>query len=185
MTPPEFADVWGPDRQRRNAAYTALMDATTGPVAWSEDVWDQVVAHLTDEDNHNRSIAAQLLCNLAAHDTTTRVLADLDALMEVTRDPRFVTARHALRSLWRIGLADGIQRTAALDALARRYRDSATEKNGTLVRSDIVESLRRLHDAVDDPRVEATARALIEEEPDPKYRTKYAAHWRRQTSTSP
>lgn len=138
-----------------------------------------MVAHLKDRDNRNRSIAAQLLCNLAAHDTNGRVLTDLDALMEVTRDPRYVTARHSLKSVRRLGLADGTQRTAALDALEHRYRTSTTEKNGTLVRNDIVENLRHLHDAVGDPDIEATARVLIEEEPDPRYRKKYASHWRR------
>ena len=119
-----------------------------------------------------------MLCNLAATDPSGRVLAQLDALMVVTRDPRFVTARHALLSVWRIGLAGDRQRAAAVAALAARYRASWDEKNGTLVRSDIVASLRRLYDAVPDPAVRATALELVELEPDPKYRRKYAAHWR-------
>ena len=65
-----------------------------------------------------------------------------------------------------------------MKALDDRYRESMGEKNGTLIRSDIIAGLRRLSDAVDDPDLEPTARALIELEPDPKYRKKYAAHWR-------
>ena len=176
--PTWFADLWAADRQRQNAAYETAMAATLGPVPWSHGVWDEVVARLQDADNHNRAIAAQLLCGLAAHDTAGRVIADLDALIAVTRDKRFVTARHSLMALWRIGLGGADQRRAVVTALDRRYRDSFEEKNGTLIRNDIVESLRKLHDAVGDPEVEATARALIDAEPDPKYRRKYAGHWR-------
>jgi hypothetical protein len=171
-------DVWSADRPRQNAAYDALMAATAEPVPWAGEVWDEVVAQLSDPDNHNRAIAAQLLCNLAAHDDGERILGDLNALMTVTWDERFVTARHTLRSLWRIGLGGDAQRRAVLDALSRRYADSVAEKNGTLVRNDIVESLRRLHDATGDPAIEPLARELIEAEPDLTYRRKYARHWK-------
>ncbi|MGX6602086.1 hypothetical protein ACWKSP_08130 [Micromonosporaceae bacterium Da 78-11] len=89
-----------------------------------------------------------------------------------------MTARHALGGLWRIGLAGERPRQAVLAALDSRYREAAEEKNGTLVRSDIVAGLRRLYDAAGDPTVETTARALIEVEADPKYRRKYAGHWK-------
>jgi hypothetical protein len=178
MIPADFADLWGADRDRRNAAYQSFMDATGEPVPWAHDVWDDVVANLAHPDNHNRAIAGQLLCNLAARDTTDRVLGDLAALVGVTRDERFVTARHTLKSLWRIGLAGEVQRRAVVAALDARYREAAAEKNGTLIRHDIVESLRKLHDAVADPEVGATARELIELEADPKYRKKYAKHWK-------
>jgi hypothetical protein len=178
VIPADFADLWGADRDRQNAAYQSFLDATAEPVPWAHDVWDEVVANLAHRDNHNRAIAGQLLCNLAAHDTTERVLRDLPALVAVTRDERFVTARHVLKSLWRLGLAGEVQRRAVVAALDARYREAAAEKNGTLIRHDVVESLRKLHDAVADPEVEATARELIGLETDPKYRTKYAKHWR-------
>lgn len=176
--PPAFAELWGADRQRQNAAYTELMAATESPVPWTSDAWDEVVANLTHADNHNRAIAAQILCNLAAHDPSERILGDLDALMKVTKDERFVTARHSLKSLWKIGLGTPTQRHTIVKALEVRYGESTSEKNGTLIRNDIVESLRRLHDAVEDPEIEKVARALIEDEPDLKYRRKYAKHWK-------
>lgn len=176
--PSNFEDLWETDRSRQNAAYESLMVATEGPVSWAGEVWDDVVGHLADRDNHNRAIAGQLLCNLAAHDPDARVLDDLPALITVTKDPRFVTARHTLRSLWKIGLAGEKQRRALLEALRSRYRDSFEEKNGTLVRSDLVESLRRLHDAVGDEAVSALAQEIIAAEPDEKYRKKYAKFWR-------
>ena len=107
-----------------------------------------------------------------------RILSDLPALITVTKDPRFVTARHTLRSLWRIGLAGEKSRHGLLDAVGARSRDSFGEKNGTLVRSDLVESLRRLHDAVPDEAVRAFAEEIIAAEPDEKYRKKYARFWK-------
>lgn len=178
MIPAWYADLWVADRDRRGAAYDALLAATGQPVPWAGAVWSDVVGHLNDPDNHCRSIAAQLLCNLAAHDPDGRVLGDLDALMAVTKDPRFVTARHSLRSLWRIGLAGEPQRRAVLAAIGRRFADSYPEKNGTLVRSDLAETLRLLYDAVGDETVRTTALALIDTEPDEKYRRKYARFWR-------
>jgi hypothetical protein len=65
-----------------------------------------------------------------------------------------------------------------LDVVARRYRDSFGEKNGTLVRSDLVETLRLLHDATSDETVRSAATELIAAEPDEKYRRKYAKFWR-------
>ncbi|MDR7274006.1 hypothetical protein [Catenuloplanes atrovinosus] len=171
--------LWVADRARQNEAYERVMAATRdAAVPWADALWPVAVARLGDADNHSRAIAAQVLCNLAAHDRSGRIAGDLDALIEVTRDPRFVTARHCLRALWRIGLAGDVERALIVAALGRRYREAATEKNGTLIRSDIIESLRLLRDATADPAVEPLARELIALEDDPKYRKKYAGHWR-------
>lgn len=64
---------------------------------------------------------------------------------------------------------------AALDS---RVRECAGEKNYTLIRYDIVQSLRRVYDATDDVGVKATALELIALEDDLKYRTKYAGLWK-------
>ncbi|GIE95355.1 hypothetical protein [Paractinoplanes rishiriensis] len=176
---PLYPNLWVADRVRRGEAYEILMEATAEPVDWADAVWADVVGHLADADNHQRSIAAQLLCNFAAHDPGDRILGDLDALIAVTKDPKFVTARHSLRSLWRIGLAGGTERRSALLAtVSKRYGDSFTEKNGTLVRSDIVETLRLLYDATGDDNVRSTALELIDAEPDDKYRRKFARFWK-------
>ncbi len=173
-TPVQYPDLWIKDREKQNDAYKFLMEATEKPVPWAGAVRDDVVKHLRDADNHNRAIAAQLLCDLASTDGTGRVLGgDLDALITITKDPKFVTARHSLKSLWKIGLAGEEPRHALLGVIAQRYRDSFAEKNGTLVRSDLAETLRQLHDATSGPAVESIARELIATEPDGKYRKKY------------
>ncbi len=178
-SPPDwFDDLWSSDRKAQNAAYSTAMEVTREPVGWAHTVWDDVVENLNSPDNHNRAIAAQVLCNLAASDSTGRVLDNLDNLIEVTRDERFVTARHCLQSLWNIGLAGPKTRDAIVDALQRRYADSPGEKNSTLVRSDIVQSLRRLYDATGDTDIANRARAMVASETDAKYRKKYDGHWK-------
>lgn len=167
------------DRPAQNAAYDALMEATGQPVDWAYDVWDSLVADLTHHDNHVRSIAAQLLANLAARsDPEIRIARDFAALLDGTRDERFVTARHTLQSIWKVGLGGPAQRTIVLDALDRRFADCAAEKNCTLIRFDIIQGLRNLYDEVQDEAIRRRATALIETEPDLKYRKKYAAVWK-------
>ncbi|HEX2207552.1 MAG TPA: hypothetical protein VHG93_07700 [Longimicrobium sp.] len=161
------------DRDAQNAAYTSLMQATESPVDWAYEAWDEVVGMLRHPDNKVRAIASQVLCNLAASDPDKRILADLDALLEVTRDARFVTARHCLQSLWKVGIAGEEQRRAVLAGLAGRFAECANEKNRTLIRFDISQVLRRIHDAAPDEEVKRTALALMETEPDAKYRKKY------------
>lgn len=176
--PDDFADVWSSDRAAQNTAYKAAMAATETPVGWAYSVWAEVVANLGHRDNHNRAIAAQLLANLARSDPEQRILADIDALVVVTRDERFVTARHALQSMWKIGLAGDAQRARLLQAMERRFMDAAADKNTTLIRFDIVEGLRRLYDATAADDVRVLALDLIGREEDQKYRKKYAATWR-------
>lgn len=173
-----LAAIRSSDREAQGHAFGTLLEATQAPVDWAYDVWDELVADLTHRNNRVRAIAAQLLCNLAKSDPDERIVAALPDLMVVTTDERFVTARHCLQSLWKVGVAGTRQRATYLEALAARFRDAASEKNGTLVRSDIVESLRRVHATTEDPEVATTAEALIASEDDEKYRRKYAKVWR-------
>jgi hypothetical protein len=113
-----------------------------------------------------------VLCNLAKSADNDRIIAALPALVTVTRDERFVTARHCLQSLWKLGVIGQAQRDAYRQALATRFATAGDEKNGTLVRSDIVESLRRVYDATGDQAIHDTAGQLIDTEPDEKYRRK-------------
>jgi hypothetical protein len=106
------------------------------------------------------------------------MLKDFDALLAVTRDERFVTAQHCLQALWKIGVVGKPQRKKLVDGLAARFRECTTEKNCTLIRYDISQSLRNVYDAVQDERVRAKALELIATEEDLKYRKKYASLWK-------
>jgi len=171
-------NLWSSDRDLQNQAFTAILKATDKPVDWAYEVWDEVVANLSHPDNHNRAIAAQVLCNLAKSDPKGRILKDFDALLAVTRDERFVTARHCLQVLWKVGAAGKKQQKRLVDGLAVRFAECTTEKNCTLIRYDISQSLRNLYDATHDETVRERALELIETEPDLKYRKKYAGLWR-------
>jgi hypothetical protein len=154
------------------------MAATEIPVVWAYEVWDELLAGLRDKDNHVRAITAQVLSNLAKSDPEMRMLHDFAALLAVTKDERFVTARHCLQSLWKVGLAGEEQQKVCVDGLEQRFHECSTEKNCTLIRYDIIQDLRSMYDAVNDERIREKALALIETEEDLKYRKKYATLWR-------
>jgi hypothetical protein len=153
------------------------MAETAVPVTWAYEAWDDLLAGLNAKDNHVRSISAQLLCNLAISDPEKRILADFDKLLTLTRDKKFVTARHTLQSLWKVGLAGSEQREMVVVGLNGRYHDCISEKNCTLIRYDIIQDLKNLYDIVPDEAIKENALALIEMEEDVKYRKKYATVW--------
>lgn len=166
------------DRELQYQAYLHLLEVTQEPVDWTYEVWDTLLAMLSHKDNHLRTIAAQLLCNLARSDPKKRILKDFAAIMAVTRDEKFVTARHTLQAIWKIGLAGAEQRQMVVDGLANRFQECLTEKNCTLIRYDIIQDLRSLYDETQDEALREAALALIETEADLKYRKKYAGLWK-------
>ena len=167
------------DGDRRYKALIYVLKVTDKRVDWAYEVWDQLVENLRHHDNHQRAIAAQVLCNLAMSDPGNRMLKDFDALLAVTRDERFVTARHTLQAIWKVGAAGNRQRKMVVDRLAGRFSDCVAEKNYTLIRYDIIQGLRNLYDEVKDEKVREMALELIESEEDLKYRKKYAGVWKR------
>jgi hypothetical protein len=174
----KFKDLYGSDRKLQNEAFFTILKVTENPVDWAYDVWDQAVDNLQHKDNHNRAIAAQLLCNLAKSDPERRMLDDFGKLIVVTRDGRFVTARHCLQALWKVGLAGKEQQKLVVDGMAGRFEDCSAEKNCTLIRYDIIQGLRKLYDAVKEEDIKQKALELIETEKDLKYRRKYQTVWK-------
>jgi hypothetical protein len=55
-------------------------------------------------EKSGRAITSQILAQLAKSDSKGRIFKDYDKLLNVTRDERFVTARHCMQSLWNVGL---------------------------------------------------------------------------------
>ena len=166
------------DRELQNKAFSYVLKATDKPVDWAYEVWDEMVETLSHKDNHQRAIAAQVLCNLAKSDPKNRMLKDFDALLAVTKDERFVTARHCLLSMWKVGAAGKKQQKKLVESLAGRFKECITEKNCTLIRYDVIQGLRKLYDEVKDEKIREKALELIETEEDLKYRKKYASLWR-------
>ena len=173
-----FQNIFSTDKEAQNQAYYALIEATDRPVDWAYEVWDKLVESLRHKDNHVRAISAQVLCGLAKSDPEKRMLKDFEALLAVTKDERFVTARHSLQALWKVGVVGAEQRARYVNGLEARFRECIHERNGTLIRYDILQSLRNVYDQVKDENIREKAVALIEMEEDTKYRKKYNALWK-------
>ncbi|PLR76239.1 hypothetical protein CU633_16775 [Bacillus sp. V3-13] len=173
-----FDDLESTDKEIQYEAYKSLLTLTEEKVDWAYEVWDQLLQDLNNRDNHKRSRAAQFLSNLAISDPEKRMLNDFPALWEVTRDPKFVTARHSLQSIWRVGLAGDEQQELLLNHFTDRFTHCVEEKNYTLIRYDIIQGLRNLYDDVKKGEIKQKALDLIATEEDSKYQKKYATVWR-------
>lgn len=171
-------DLSSNNKECQNRAFLSLSEMTKEPVEWAYEVWDELLRLVAEGDNRQRAIAGQLLCNLAKSDPQQRIVEDVAALLALTKDDRFVTARHCLLSLWKVAIAGSRQRKLVLDGLAQRFKECAAEKNGTLIRYDIQCTLRRVYDIEAGAQLRSTAEKLIQIEEDPKYRKKYATVWR-------
>jgi hypothetical protein len=79
-----------------------------------------------------------------------------------------------------VGVAGTKQRKKYTDGLARRFNECSSEKNCTLIRYDIIVSLKNVYDETKDEKVKVKALALIETETDIKYKKKYAGIWKGQ-----
>jgi hypothetical protein len=173
-----FADRESPDRNVAYQALVVLFEATENPVPWAYQVWDRLLSDLTHRAGDKRAFAAQMLARLAISDPDGRMLQDFPKVAAVTKDEKTVTARHALQSLWRVGVAGPKQKAMVLEALEQRFQECAQEKNGTLIRTDVLAALGRLSMATGDEKIEAGVNALIDAEPDEKQRKKQRAAWR-------
>jgi hypothetical protein len=166
------------DANLRYESFTHLIKLSNQPVDWAYDAWDILLALMKNGDNHQRTIGAQLLSNLTKSDPDQRMLNDLDTLIEITKDEKFVTARHTLQCLWKIGIVNPSLRAKLIAALKKRFVECSTEKNCTLIRYDIVVVFRKMYDATHDGTLMETALALIETETDAKYKKKYLGEWK-------
>jgi len=167
------------DGQLQNKAYATLLNMTEKPVDWAYDAWDELVDGLTHKENHVRSISSQLLANLAKSDPKGRMFKDFEKLLAVTKDEKFVTARHCLQSIWKVGLAGKNAQQLVVKGLEKRYHECVSEKNCTLIRYDIIQDFRNLYDATTSSEIKEKALELIEFEQDLKYRKKYAGVWKK------
>ncbi|GGA80605.1 hypothetical protein [Ornithinibacillus halotolerans] len=174
-----FENLHSENKEEQYEAYQNIIEAIEQEVDWAYVVWDDLVKKLEHKNNHERSRAAQFLCGLAAKsDTDKRILNDFGAVWEVTYDEKFVTARHTLQSIWKIGLGGEQQREVVKEFFANRFKECTNEKNYTLIRFDIIQGLRYLYDETKDNEIKELALRLIDTEEDEKYKKKYAKIWK-------
>jgi hypothetical protein len=167
------------DAPLQNKAYMSLMQETEKPVDWAYEAWDELIEGLTDKDNHVRAICGQLLSNLGKSDPKGRMHKDFDKLLAVTKDERFVTARHTVQNIWKVGLGGKNAQILVVKGLEKRYKECVTEKNGKLIRYDILVGMRNLYNATTSSEIMEKALELIELEKDLKDKKKYAAVWKK------
>jgi hypothetical protein len=167
------------DGQLQNDAYYFLMEVTESPVDWAYEAWDELVAGLTHKDNHVRAISSQVLANLGKSDPKGRMFKDFDKLLAVTKDEKFVTARHCMQHIWKVGLGGKKTEQLVVKGLEQRYRECVSEKNGKLIRYDILVSMRNLYNATMSGEIKEKALELIELEEEAKYKKKYAGVWKK------
>jgi len=178
ITQSHFDNLENPDKQIQLDAFNKIITATEVEVEWAYDVWDQLLVWLTDKDNHKRSRAAQFLARLAISDPEKRMSNDFSKLWKVTKDSKFVTARHSLQAIWRVGLAGEEQKGLVLNHIENRFRSGADEKHYTLIRFDMIQGMKNLYDVTKDEDIKRRALDLINEEEDLKYRKKYMSLWK-------
>lgn len=107
------------------------------------------------------------------------MLEDFSAVWEVTKDKKFVTARHSLQSIWKVGLAGPDQKEIVIKSFVDRFIHCVDEKNYTLIRFDIIQSLRNLYIELKVAEIKQIALDLVEKEEDAKYKKKYASVWKK------
>ncbi|WP_430789764.1 hypothetical protein VBD025_04705 [Virgibacillus flavescens] len=166
------------DRELRYEGFIKLQATTNSRVDWAYEAWDDLMSDLTHSDNHRRAIATQLLCNLAKSDPEQRMLRDFPRILTVTKDERFVTARHTLQALWKVGIVSPVYQELVMKGFEERYIESIDEKNYTLIRYDIIQGIKTMYDEVMDPSIKEKALELIAKEEDPKYKKKYQTVWK-------
>ncbi len=167
------------DGETQFKAYDYLMRESEKPVSWAYEIWDELVAGLTHKDNHVRAICGQLLGNLGKSDPKGRMFKDFKKLLNVTKDEKFVTARHTLQNIWKVGLGGKNAQILVVKGLEKRYKECIKEKNGALIRYDILVSMRNLYNATTSSEIKEKALELIELEKDLKYKKKYATTWKK------
>jgi hypothetical protein len=172
-------NIHSDDGQIQFKAYDYLMKETEQPVDWAYEAWDELVEGLTHKDNHVRAITSQILTHLAKSDPKGRIFNDFDKLLKVTKDERFVTARHCMQSLWNVAVVGKKQQALYMDGLSKRFKECVNEKNGKLIRYDILVSMRNVYNEVKDEAIQEKALALIASEKDAKNQKKYAGVWRK------
>ncbi len=180
ITKENLDNLFSKDAKVRYNSFQYVMNLTEQPVAWAYNVWGEMLDLTKKGDNHQRTIAVQLLSNLAKSDSEKRMLKDFDKMLTVTRDERFVTARHSLQCLWKVAIVNKEYQKKVIDGLTKRFEECSREKNCTLIRYDILEVFRKIYDKVKDESIARSALDLIKTEGDSKYAKKYMGLWKDQ-----
>jgi hypothetical protein len=84
-----------------------------------------------------------------------------------------------MQNIWKVGLGGRNAQILVVKGLEKRYKECVTEKNGKLIRYDILVSMRNLYNATTSSEIKDKALELIELETDLKNKKKYASVWKK------
>lgn len=128
--------------EQQNSLYHDLMQLTEEKVAESQQLWKQATEYAQHKNNHLRSIGGQLICRLVVYNDESNTFFEHEAILKaVTHDEKFVTTRHTIRSLWYISLGSDAHFKWYIEYLKCRLIESFSEKNGTMIRTDLFEGM--------------------------------------------
>ncbi len=170
-----FTSLGSTDDRVRLDAFNQLLSLTEKQVSWAYDVWDDLLARLDHPNSYQRSIAIMLLCNLAKSDLERIMDQSIGRLLAHTKDEKFVTSRKCIQNIWKVALVSQELKEQIIDHLECRFRECVAEKHPNLLRADIIQSIRNLHDYQSDASLLTIGRSLIELEKEVKHRKKYEA----------
>jgi hypothetical protein len=168
-----FADLASSDDGTRMSALKTVLALTEQPVEWVYEVWDDLLQRLQHENSYQRTIAVKVLCRLAKSDHENRLAASLDHLLAHTRDEKFITSRQCIQALWEVAVANLSLRERVVAHLEQRFADTAGDAHPNLIRQDVVQSLKRIHDESKDEQILHRARALLDLDKEAKNRKGY------------
>jgi len=159
----------------RMGALQTILKLTDQKVDWIYEVWDELFEKLKSENSFQRSIGIMVICNLAKSDTQNRLSHCLDLLLAHSRGEKFITSRQCIQNIWKVATTGGPAYDKILDHLEERFRECVNEKHYNLIRSDVIQSIRSIYDATQDPALLNRAQILIMEEKEKKYLKKLMA----------
>jgi hypothetical protein len=159
----------------RYEAFTRLLDLTENKVDWVYEVWNMLVAKLSDTNSYQRNIGVKLLCNLSQSDSEGQLASSLDSLLKCSHDEKFITSRQALQSLWKPAYFEPQLREKIVDHLIMRFGECESENHANLLRQDILQSLFHPGRLTHDEKLQQKVLELVESEKDPKSKKSYLA----------
>ncbi|MEA5078154.1 MAG: hypothetical protein VB013_06250 [Anaerolineaceae bacterium] len=159
----------------RYPAFLRMQALTEHKVDWVYEVWDALVAKLSDPNSYQRNIGATLLCALSQSDSENRLAAVIDRLLACSKDEKFITSRLTLQNLWKPAWFEPQLRDTIISHLQQRFEECETEKHSNLLRQDILQSLFTLAELSHDEALQEKTLDLIQTEKDEKSRKSYLA----------
>ena len=170
-----FDNLRSTDDKIRMDAFQNVMKLTDHKVVWVYEVWEELFEKLNSENSFQRSIGIIVLCNLAKSDVDDRLISTLDLILAHTKDEKFITSRQCIQNVWKIAVASPRAREKVIDHLEKRFTECLPEKHYNLLRTDIIQSMKYIYDAIKDDLILGKMQVLIREEKEDKYRKNYQA----------